>query len=155
MPLHIDITQGLKVENLEELQSMVRLRGGHLIAYSEVVSAVFLSAKTYKVKWVPNLEARWSASLPSSVLTGLLGWWGISGPLWTLTALIWNQRGGYELTSALLASHLGNKPLVGYSEQSAMRALEETARKPALKIVISAIVLVVALFCYLMWHYSR
>lgn len=155
MAVHVDITQGLKVENLEELQTMVQLRGGRLIAYSEVVSAIFFSARTYKVKWVPSLDARWSASLPSSVLSSLLGWWGISGPLWTLTALIWNKRGGYDLTSALLAAHPGNKPLVGYSEQSAMRALEEAARKPALIIVIAAVVSVVALFCYLMWHYSR
>jgi len=155
MALHIDITQGLKVDDLEELQAMVHLRGGHLIAYSEVVSAVILSARTYKVKWVPTLDARWSAALPSSVLTGLLGWWGFLGPLWTLTALIWNQRGGYDLTSALLNSHAGNKPLVGYSVQSAMGAFEESARRPALLIVISVVVSVLVMFGFLIWRHSR
>ena len=56
MSIHIEISQGLRVDNLTMLQEKVRLHGGHLIAYSQVVSVIFYSARNYTVKWIAEMD---------------------------------------------------------------------------------------------------
>jgi hypothetical protein len=94
MSLHIEITQGLRVDNLVELQDRVYLRGGRLIVYSEVISALLLSARSYKVKWLACPEERKRAAIPSIIVTMILGWWAFTGPYWSLAALTWNLARG-------------------------------------------------------------
>jgi len=43
-----------------------------------------------------------------SMLSGLLGWWGIPwGPIWTIAALISNARGGRDITLEVLTEKVG------------------------------------------------
>ena len=155
MSLHFEISQGLRVDDLPALQDKVRLRGGRLIAYAEVISALLISARSYKVKWVASPGEAVNAGIPSTVVTALLGWWAIAGPYWSLTALIWNKRGGFDVTDALLRAHPGNSSLLGYSETTALGAFQETASRVALRICIAVVVLLVGTLAYLVWQHSK
>ena len=155
MSLHIHVTQELQVSDLKSLQDRVRLRGGHLIAYLEVLSAFFISARSYKVKWVASAGERANAGILSSVVTGLFGWWEIAGPYWSITALIWNGRGGFDITDSLMRAHPGNASLLGYSEAAALRASQEGASRLSRRICIILIVLLACGLGYLVWTASR
>lgn len=154
MSLHLEITQGLRVDDLQSLQDKVRLRGGRLIVYSEVISAILMSARTYKVKWVSTAEARNSAGIYSTVITGFLGWWAIAGPYWTLSALIWNKRGGVDLTDALLRAHPGNQSLLGYTDAVALGAFQESANRISLRVCIGFGILTAGAISFLVWKAS-
>jgi len=154
MALHIEISQGLRVDDLPALQDKVRLRGGRLIAYAEVISAALISARSYRVKWIATPEERKSAGLAPTMVTALLGWWSIAGPYWSIIAFIWNRRGGFDVTDALLRAHPGNSTLLGYSEESALSAFHEDARRVALRISGSLAFFALIGLSYMVWKYS-
>jgi cytochrome c oxidase assembly factor CtaG len=155
MSLHLEITQGLRVDDLASLQDKVRLRGGRLIAYSEVISAIMISARSYTVKWVASPEMRISAGIPSMIVTALLGWWAILGPYRSVTALIWNRRGGVDITDALLRAHAGNSSLLGYSDTVALGAFQESASRLSRRICGGALALLAVAFACLIWSFSK
>lgn len=129
MSLHFEVTHGLRVDDLPSLQNKVRLKGGRLVAYSEVISAMIISAHSYRVKWIAVESERRSGGLLSNLVTGFLGWWALFGPYKTIAALIWNLRGGVDVTDALMRAHPGNSSLLGYSETVALDAFQESASR--------------------------
>lgn len=155
MSLHIEISQGLRIEKLEELQARVHLKGGRLVAYSEVISALMLSARAYRVKWVPSEKERVSSGVLSSVLTAMLGWWALAGPLWSITALIWNCRGGVDITDGLMARHPGSTSPLRYSDLSAMQRFQEDARSSAMKILAVIVAIIVVLIGFAVWSATK
>ena len=155
MSLHLEISQGLRVDDLQSLQDKVRLRGGRLIAYSEVMSAIMISARSYTVKWVASADARVGAGVPSIIVTALLGWWAILGPYRSIAAFIWNRRGGIDVTDALLRAHPGNSSLLGYPEIAALSAFQESASRLSRQICAGLLVLLVLGIAYLIWSVSR
>jgi hypothetical protein len=154
MSLHLEITQGLRVDDLQALQDKVRLRGGRLIAYSEVISAALISARSYKVKWIASPADKKSAGIGSTIITAILGWWAIAGPYWSITALIWNKRGGYDVTDALLRAHPGNQSLIGHSDAIPFAEFHESASRIALRICAIIAVIAVTALGSLMWYFS-
>ena len=155
MSLHLEITQGLRVDDLKSLQDKVHLRGGRLIAYSEVISAALISARSYKVKWIASTEERKLAGLASTIITGVLGWWAIAGPYWTITAIIWNKRGGFDVTDALLRAHPGNQSLLGYSDAVALSWNEPSASRVAIRICIGILILALCALIYIIWRVQK
>jgi len=155
MSVHLEISQGLRVDDLQSLQDKVRLRGGRLIAYSEVISALMISARSYTVRWVATPEGRISAGVPSTIVTGLLGWWAIFGPYRSITALVWNQRGGVDVTDALLRAYPGNSSFLGYSDTTALGEFQESASRLSRRICAGMAVLLVAAITWLIWSSSR
>jgi len=155
MSLHLEITQGLRVDDLKSLQDKVQLRGGRLIAYSEVLSAIMFSARSYTVRWVASPEMRISAGVPSTIVTALFGWWSIFGPYRSITALIWNRRGGVDVTDALLRAHPGNSSLLGYSDTAALGAFQESASRLSRRICAGMFALLAAALVYLIWNASK
>jgi hypothetical protein len=155
MSIHIHVTQELQVPDLKSLQDRVRLRGGHLVAYLEVRSAFFISARSYKVKWVATPSERNGAGFWSSLVTGLFGWWAIAGPYWSITALIWNWRGGFDVTDSLMRAHPGNSSLLSFSEASALRTSQENASRLSRRICTALIVLLIGGLAYLVWAVSH
>jgi len=155
MSIHINVSQGLRVDDLPALQDKVRLRGGKLIAYSEVISALLISARSYRVKWIATEGERSRAGILSTIITALLGWWAIRGPYWSITALIWNKRGGFDVTEALLRAHPGNSSLLSYSDEMALGAFHESASRVSRRICLALVVLVVGAFAYLIWSASK
>ena len=155
MSLHLEISQGLRVDNLLELQNKVNLRGGCLIAYSEVISALLLSARSYKVKWVAAPEERKRAGVPSTIVTLILGWWAFAGPYRSFSALIWNRRGGFDVTDALLRAYPGNKTLLTYSEAASMSDFQDSVGRPARRICAILLVMLLGAVAYAVWWASR
>jgi hypothetical protein len=133
----------------------VRLRGGRLVAYSEVMSALFISIRSYKVKWIATSNERGKAGVPSSALTAILGWWAFFGPYQSIAALVWNGRGGIDITDALLRADPRSTSLLGYSDAAKFSEFEDSGRRIALRIFWSAVLLLVAALAYLMWSVSR
>lgn len=154
MSLHLEINQGLRVDDLPSLQAKVRLRGGRLIAYAEVISAALFSARSYKVKWVSSEEGQKQAGRTSTIITAMLGWWAIAGPYWTLSALIWNKRGGFDVTDALLRAHPGNQSLLGYADAVALGAFQQSANRLSARICIGGTLLVIWVIACLLWRAS-
>ena len=155
MSLHLEITQGLRVDDLQALQDKVRLRGGRLVAYSEVMSALMISARSYTVRWIASPESRVSAALPSILVTVLLGWWAILGPYRSITALVWNGRGGVDVTEALLKAHVGNSSFLGYSETVELGTFQESASRVSRRICVVIALLLASAFAYLIWSGPR
>lgn len=152
MSLHVEGSQGLQVGDLAALQNQVRLRGGLLIVYAEVVSALMFSVRSYKVKWVAAASERVAAGLPSTLITSLLGWWAIFGPYRSITALIWNKRGGFDVTDALLRAYPGNFSLLSYSAATAIAEFEESASRISRRVCLTLFgLLAIGLVCMIWW----
>jgi hypothetical protein len=154
MSLHLEINQGLRVDDLPSLQDKVRLHGGRLVAYAEVISAALFSARSYKVKWVSPQDGPERAGLTSSIITALLGWWAIAGPYWTLSALIWNKRGGFDVTDALMRAHPGNQSFLGYADAMALGAFQQSANRLSARICIGTTLVVLGVIACLVWRAS-
>lgn len=155
MSVHIHVSHDLRVDDLKSLQDKVRLRGGRLIAYSEVLSAFFISARSFRVRWVASAAERKTAGFPSILITALLGWWAITGPYWSISALIWNSRGGFDVTEPLLRAHPGNPSLLGHAEAIALAASQDSAKRQARTICATLIVLMIGALGYLAWSSSE
>lgn len=151
MAIYIAASQELKVDNLRELQNKVSLKGGRLIVYCEVISALFLSARSYRVRWIADSSERKSAGAISSAITCLLGWWSIPGPYWSISALICNLRGGFDVTEGLMKAHPGNTSLLEYSDARALADYREECPRRARNICFGLVGCFVIFVVYLVW----
>lgn len=92
----------LEVHDLPKLQAEATRTGGRLILYKTVFSFVLASSTSPRVLCVHPGEGRRFMGALASFPTVLLGWWSPQGFAWTIIALIWNFRGGVDVTEALL-----------------------------------------------------
>jgi len=94
----------MRIHGLEGLsESEVRQeieRGARFVVFDWCVSALFVTYRlTSEVHFIRSHESAVVRSLPYTLTTLLLGWWGIpSGPSATLAAVRVNLRGGREVT---------------------------------------------------------
>jgi len=76
-------------------------RGGKFVIFEYCISIVVLSFK--RVSGVHFIKAEESAIRKGAIYSAislLLGWWGIPwGPIWTVSSLVTNCRGGRDITS--------------------------------------------------------
>jgi hypothetical protein len=97
---------------------------------------------------------RKSAGISSSVVTALLGWWAILGPYRSITALVWNGRGGVDVTEALMRAHPGSSSLLGYSDTAALSDFHESASRISRRICLGMLGLLIGTLAYLIWYYT-
>jgi hypothetical protein len=92
----------------EELRHLV-VKGGRLVEYEFCISLVVGSLRrTSGVRLLKPGELGLVRGLPFTILSFLLGWWGIPwGIIYTPLAIITNCAGGRDVTGAFLA-RLGN-----------------------------------------------
>ena len=86
----------LSVEQLnEELQN-----GGKLVVYQFCISIVLITFKRNSdIYVISDGESSFAKGLKYTFLTLLLGWWGIPwGPIYTVSAIFTNCRGGKDVT---------------------------------------------------------
>lgn len=85
--------------------------GTRFVVFSYAVSLLVLSFKRASgVCVVAPGRSRLLAGLPYSVLSLLLGWWGIPhGPIFTIASLVTNFRGGVDVTPHLAAVIRGQR----------------------------------------------
>jgi hypothetical protein len=81
--------------------------GGRFVVFEYCVSVILMTSKapTNKVYYIPPGTKTYSKSLPFTLCTLLFGWWGIPwGPIYTISALATNLRGGKDVTPEAMAS---------------------------------------------------
>jgi hypothetical protein len=79
--------------------------GGRLVFYEICISAlVFTLRRPTALVYLPPGRPGWLFGLPYSLLTLLLGWWGLPwGFIYTPLALYTNFSGGCDVTDQVLA----------------------------------------------------
>jgi hypothetical protein len=90
------------IHNLTPLQIEEELsRGGRLVFYEYCISLVFLTLRRpSRVRLLRAGQSGVLRGLPYTLLTLLLGWWGIPwGVLYTPIVLLTNLTGGQDVTA--------------------------------------------------------
>jgi len=86
-------------------------RGAKIVCYQYCVSIVVLTfRRSSDAYYIPAGESPVGKGLPWTLLSLVMGWWGIPwGPIFTVQSLIVNFKGGKDLTTELSA--LMSRPL--------------------------------------------
>jgi len=93
--------EGMTDDQLQfELQN-----GGRFVVFQYCISVVFMTFKrSSDVYFFRAGEARAAKGLPFSLISLLVGWWGIPwGPIWTISTIFRNSAGGLDVTNEILA----------------------------------------------------
>ncbi len=93
--------EGLTADQLNfEIQ-----RGGKFVFYQYCISVIVVTfRRSSDFYLVREGESRVGRGLPWTLLTLVLGWWGIPwGPIYSVQSLVVNLKGGKDVTAELLA----------------------------------------------------
>jgi hypothetical protein len=99
----------MKIKNIEGLTAQQLQRevesGGKFVVYQYTISIVVMTFKNASdIYFVRSGEQAWVKGLPYTVLTLLMGWWGIPwGPIYSVGSLYRNLSGGHDVTQEILA----------------------------------------------------
>ena len=93
---------------LAELERAVEA-GGRFVIFQYCVSALVITFKRPSgLTFLRAGEDGFSSALGYSVISLVAGWWGFPwGPIWTISTVITNARGGREVTLEVLQEKLG------------------------------------------------
>lgn len=88
--------QGLK----DELQ-----RGAKFVLFRYCISIVLLTfRRSSNIYFIRSGESSLAKSLPFTLLSLVMGWWGIPwGPIYTISSVVTNFQGGKDVTHEVLA----------------------------------------------------
>jgi hypothetical protein len=97
--------QGIEGMSPDQLQFEIQ-RGAKLVCYHYCISVVLMTfRRSSAVYFISAGESTLTKGLPWTLLTLLLGWWGIPwGPIFSIQSLIVNFGGGKDLTADISAS---------------------------------------------------
>ncbi|HSK80525.1 MAG TPA: hypothetical protein VLQ45_28990 [Thermoanaerobaculia bacterium] len=77
-------------------------RGTRFVVFQVAFSALYVSViTTSKVYKIPPGESTARRGLPYTMLSAVLGWWALPGPIFTIRAIRTNLRGGADLTDSV------------------------------------------------------
>ncbi len=97
--------------NTTEEEFLAQLEAGkRFVVYHYAVSLVVYTFRhPTRIHVAENRKKAVLNGLPWTVLTALSGWWSIpSGPVFTVQCLLWNLRGGTDVSSYIL-EHIRNQ----------------------------------------------
>jgi len=79
-------------------------RGGKFVTYYYCISIIVMTFRRGSdIYFIKAGESAVSKGLPWTLISLLLGWWGIPwGPIWTIQSLTVNFRGGKDVTAAVV-----------------------------------------------------
>ena len=79
-------------------------RGGRFVMYQYTVSLVIVTfQRSSDIYFIPADETGLSKGLPYTLLSLLLGWWGLPwGPIRTFRSIACNLSGGRDITQELM-----------------------------------------------------
>jgi hypothetical protein len=96
---------------MEEIQSGGHLQqeiqqGGKFVIYSYCISIVIMTFKrSSNIYFISHDQNAIVKGLPFTLLSLILGWWGIPwGPIYTIQSIWTNFNGGKDVTKEVLAS---------------------------------------------------
>lgn len=89
---------------LQDLIDHCRRNGGTIVQYERVVSLLIYMRRYPKYDWVAPHSSRRAVGYKHALWCFLLGWWSITGLLFTPGAIINNVMGGIDVTPLLMSS---------------------------------------------------
>ncbi|MDX1905766.1 MAG: hypothetical protein SF053_01940 [Bacteroidia bacterium] len=94
--------EGLTIEQIQEEVN----RGGKFVTFEYCISILVMTFKhPTDIYFIRADESAFVKGLPYSLISLLLGWWGIPwGPIYTIWSLVTNIRGGEDLTIQVMES---------------------------------------------------
>jgi hypothetical protein len=97
--------QGIDGRSKEQLQFEIQ-NGGKFVFFQFCISAVIITFKrSSDVYFVPPGHSAAAKGLGFTLLSAVLGWWGIPwGPIYTVQSIYVNSRGGRDVTAAVMSS---------------------------------------------------
>lgn len=100
-----------KIVGLEGIQSGGQLQqeiqqGGKFVMYQYCISLLIITFKRpSNIYFIRQEESAVVKGLPFTLLSLLLGWWGIPwGPIYTIQSIWVNFKGGKDVTNEVVAS---------------------------------------------------
>jgi hypothetical protein len=100
-----------KIIGLEEVQSSGHLQqelqqGGKFVMYQYCISLLIITfRRSSNIYFISHEDNAVVKGLPFTLLSLVLGWWGIPwGPIFTIQAIWVNFSGGKDVTQEVLAS---------------------------------------------------
>lgn len=100
-----------KIIGLEDIKSGGQLQaeiqqGGKFVMYQYCISLLVITFKRFSnIYFISHDQNAVVKGLPFTLLSLVLGWWGIPwGPIYTIHGLWVNLRGGKDVTQEVLAS---------------------------------------------------
>ena len=93
------------IKSGEELQQEIQ-QGGKFVRYQYCISLLVITfRRSSNVYFISHEQNAVVKGLPFTLLSLLLGWWGIPwGPIYTIQSLWVNLKGGKDVTQEVLAS---------------------------------------------------
>ena len=97
--------RGIEGMTAEQVNFEVQ-RGGKFVVYHYCISIVVMTFRRGSdVYFVRAGESRVKKGMPWTLLTLVAGWWGIPfGPIFTITSLVTNLKGGKDVTGTIMVS---------------------------------------------------
>lgn len=104
LPTSLAATDDATVRLVQEVEA-----GGRFVIFTYCISVLILTFKRpSEIVFLRRDQDGAGQAIGYSILSGLLGWWGIPwGPIWTIAALIGNARGGRDVTREVLTQKIG------------------------------------------------
>lgn len=100
----------MKINGIESMSSdQLRFelqRGARIVCYNYCVSLLVITfRRSSDAYFIPPGENAVAKGLPWSLLTLVMGWWGIPwGPIFSVQSLVVNFKGGKDLTATFSAA---------------------------------------------------
>ena len=112
--MNIKYIEGLTMEDINrEIDN-----GGKFVLFQYTVSLLIVTLKRPTAIYFVRANEKSSAKgLPYTLLSAVLGWWGIPwGPIYTVQSIASNIKGGKDVTQQVLASLITRAPAQNVSE---------------------------------------
>src|SRR5712664_1273385 len=93
------------VDNVSPEQLKAELNaGGRFVIYQYCISLLVVSFKrASSIYFIHPGDNAFTKGLPFSLISLVLGWWGIPwGAIWTISTIVTNLRGGRDVTNEVV-----------------------------------------------------
>jgi hypothetical protein len=100
------------LEGLSDEQIKIEMeRGGKFIIFQYCISIIVMTyRRPSSIYFIKKNDGTFGKSLPFTLISFLLGWWGIPwGPIHTIGAITNNLKGGRDVTAEVLQSFSLNR----------------------------------------------
>ncbi len=139
---------GIEGLSKESIQTEV-MRGGKFVIFQYCISVIILTfKKASDVYFIRAGESTFSKHILFTAISLFAGWWGFPwGPIYTISSVISNVRGGKNVTEAAIA-YLNSGPVnpQPIQQPSIDSVSQETKRKRLLIIVFGLIAFLILVF---------
>jgi hypothetical protein len=106
-----------KIVGMEDIKSGGQLQaeiqqGGRFVMYQYCISLLVITFKrSSNIYFISHEQSAVVRGLPFTLLSLVLGWWGIPwGPIYTIQSVWVNFKGGRDVTQEVLASMMSAAP---------------------------------------------